>query len=154
VQWRIVTRIDAQMKSFLAGFFEIIPKELVNVFDEKELELLFGGIAEIDVDDWEKHSEYRGYTKDDPVVVNFWKVVRTWDSEKKARLIQFVTGTSRIPVNGFKDLHGSDGPRRFTIERTGHVDSLPKAHTWYFYISVTEIVLIGLIYHRILLLKF
>ncbi|KAJ1542899.1 NEDD4 E3 ubiquitin-protein ligase [Cladochytrium tenue] len=27
------------------------------------------------------------------------------------------------------DLHGSDGPRRFTIERTGTVDQLPKSHT-------------------------
>lgn len=55
-----------------------------------------------------------------------------YDGEKKSRLIQFVTGTSRIPVNGFKDLQGSDGPRRFTIEKTGEVNSLPKAHTWYF----------------------
>jgi E3 ubiquitin-protein ligase NEDD4 len=51
------------------------------------------------------------------------------DSERKSRLLQFVTGTSRIPVNGFKDLQGSDGPRRFTIERTGAEDSLPKSHT-------------------------
>lgn len=91
--------------------------------------MLFGGIADIDVDDWEKHTDYRSYTKDDPVIVNFWKMIRSWDSEKKARLLQFVTGTSRIPVNGFKDLHGSDGPRRFTIEKTGEVDRLPKAHT-------------------------
>ena len=57
-------------------------------------------------------------------------MVSGYDSEKKSRLIQFVTGTSRIPVNGFKDLQGSDGPRRFTIEKTGEVNALPKAHTW------------------------
>ena len=44
-------------------------------------------------------------------------------------MIQFVTGTSRIPVNGFKDLQGSDGPRKFTIEKTGDINALPKAHT-------------------------
>jgi E3 ubiquitin-protein ligase NEDD4 len=32
-------------------------------------------------------------------------------------------------VNGFRELHGSDGPRRFTIEKTGRVDHLPKSHT-------------------------
>jgi hypothetical protein len=47
---------------------------LVNVFDERELELLIGGIADIDVDDWKKHTDYRGYTESDPVVQNFWKV--------------------------------------------------------------------------------
>ncbi|RMZ30951.1 hypothetical protein D0859_04941 [Hortaea werneckii] len=52
-----------------------------------------------------------------------------WDSEQKSRLLQFATGTSRIPVNGFKDLQGSDGPRRFTIEKSGEEGQLPKAHT-------------------------
>jgi hypothetical protein len=56
------------------GFHELIPADLVNVFDERELELLIGGIADIDVDDWKKHTDYRGYTESDPVVQNFWKV--------------------------------------------------------------------------------
>ena len=46
----------------------------MNVFDERELELLIGGIADIDVDDWKKHTDYRGYTESDEVIVNFWKV--------------------------------------------------------------------------------
>ena len=47
---------------------------MVNVFDERELELLIGGIADIDVDDWKKHTDYRGYTESDAVIQNFWKV--------------------------------------------------------------------------------
>lgn len=47
-----------------------------------------------------------------------------------ARLSASQTGTSKIPVGGFKDLQGSDGPRRFTIEKSGDADHLPKAHTW------------------------
>ena len=113
--------------------------------------MLIGGIADIDVDDWKKHTDYRGYTEADEVIANFWKVggtfrsvaasrissltafqcIRTWDSEQKSRLLQFATGTSRIPVNGFKDLQGSDGPRRFTIEKAGETTQLPKSHTWY-----------------------
>ena len=49
--------------------------------------------------------------------------------KSQSRLLQFTTGTSRIPVNGFKDLQGSDGPRRFTIEKAGEVTQLPKSHT-------------------------
>ena len=56
--------------------------------------------------------------------------IRSWDAEQKSRLLQFATGTSRIPVNGFKDLQGSDGPRRFTIEKAGSEKALPKSHTW------------------------
>ncbi|CAJ0646933.1 5706_t:CDS:2 [Entrophospora sp. SA101] len=77
--------------------------------------------------------------KEKTLILNKWclrvnsllnsKCVRSWDSEKKSRLLQFTTGTSRIPVNGFKDLQGSDGPRRFTIEKAGDITQLPKSHT-------------------------
>ncbi|ETS74644.1 putative E3 ubiquitin-protein ligase hulA [Pestalotiopsis fici W106-1] len=129
VKWRIEKRIAEQFQAFKDGFHELIPQDLVNVFDERELELLIGGIAEIDVDDWKKHTDYRGYTESDEVIQFFWQTIRSWDGEQKSRLLQFATGTSRIPVNGFKDLQGSDGPRRFTIEKAGEVGNLPKAHT-------------------------
>lgn len=130
-EWRIQKRVEAQFKAFLSGFNELIPQELINgafrhssrraddsaVFDERELELLIGGMSEIDVDDWMKHTDYRGYQQGDEVVQWFWKAVKGWPAEKKSRLLQFTTGTSRIPVNGFKDLQGSDGPRRFTLEK-------------------------------------
>lgn len=37
----------------------------------------------------------------------FWRAVKTWPAEKKSRLLQFSTGTSRIPVNV-----SLDSPRR------------------------------------------
>ncbi|KAJ5939469.1 hypothetical protein N7466_002603 [Penicillium verhagenii] len=128
-EWKIVKRVEEQFNAFMSGFNELIPADLVNVFDERELELLIGGIADIDVEDWKKHTDYRGYQEQDEVIQNFWKIVRTWDAEQKSRLLQFTTGTSRIPVNGFKDLQGSDGPRRFTIEKSGDPVALPKSHT-------------------------
>jgi E3 ubiquitin-protein ligase NEDD4 len=128
-EWRIQKRVEEQFNAFISGFHELIPADLVNVFDERELELLIGGIADIDVDDWKKHTDYRGYTENDQVIVDFWKCIRSWDAEQKSRLLQFATGTSRIPVNGFKDLQGSDGPRRFTIEKAGEPTQLPKSHT-------------------------
>src|SRR5258708_38374478 len=80
-------------------------------------------------DDWTKFTDYRGYEVNDEVIQWFWKCVRSWPPERKSRLLQFATGTSRIPVNGFKDLQGSDGPRRFTIEKAGDPNHLPKSHT-------------------------
>ena len=80
-------------------------------------------------DDWTKFTDYRGYEMNDEVIQWFWTCVRSWPPERKSRLLQFATGTSRIPVNGFKDLQGSDGPRRFTIEKSGDPSQLPKSHT-------------------------
>ena len=130
-EWRISKRVADQFKEFMVGFSEMIPLELIQIFDERELELLIGGLSEVDVDDWKSNTDYRGYVADDEVIQWFWKCVSNYDQEKRARLIQFVTGTSRVPVNGFRDLQGSDGPRKFTIEKTGSEQSLPKSHTWY-----------------------
>ncbi len=73
-EWRIQKRVEAQFNAFVTGFNELIPPDLVNVFDERELELLIGGIADIDVEDWKKHTDYRGYTEQDEVIRNFWTV--------------------------------------------------------------------------------
>ncbi|EDR11266.1 uncharacterized protein LACBIDRAFT_247319, partial [Laccaria bicolor S238N-H82] len=129
VDYRISKRVNEQFEAFMSGFSELIPQELITVFDERELELLIGGMSEIDVDDWTKFTDYRGYEMNDEVIQWFWKCVRSWPPERKSRLLQFATGTSRIPVNGFKDLQGSDGPRRFTIEKSGDPSQLPKSHT-------------------------
>ncbi|KAK7023720.1 hypothetical protein R3P38DRAFT_2708439 [Favolaschia claudopus] len=129
VDYRISKRVKEQFEAFMSGFSELIPQDLITVFDERELELLIGGMSEIDVDDWTKFTDYRGYEMNDEVIQWFWKCVRSWPPERKSRLLQFATGTSRIPVNGFKDLQGSDGPRRFTIEKSGDPSQLPKSHT-------------------------
>lgn len=127
--WKISKRIQNQFNAFIEGFNEIVPEELITVFDERELELLIGGISEVEINDWMSNTEYRGYSKNDQIIKWFWELVSAWDSEKKSRLLQFVTGTSRIPVNGFCDLQGSDGPRKFTIEKSNNVNQLPKSHT-------------------------
>lgn len=44
----------------------------------------------------------------------------------QSRLQQFMTGTTRIPVNGFEDLQGSVGPQRFTIEMAEDLRGLRK----------------------------
>lgn len=128
-EYRISRRVSEQFESFMSGFSEMIPQELINVFDERELELLIGGMSEIDMEDWKKHTDYRGYTPTDEVVEWFWKCVSSWPAERRTRLLQFATGTSRLPVQGFRDLQGSDGPRRFTVEKLTQSEQLPKAHT-------------------------
>ncbi|BGP29820.1 hypothetical protein JCM10296v2_001566 [Rhodotorula toruloides] len=128
---RLKGRVEAQLEALKRGLGEIVPLKELRVFDEKELELLIGGVETIDVQDWENHTDYRGYTSSDQVVRWFWQAVKSWPAEKRSRLLQFTTGTSRTPPNGFRDLQGSDGPRRFTIEKAvgGGKGALPKSHT-------------------------
>lgn len=128
-QWRFSRGVEEQTKAFLEGFSEVVPLQWLQYFDERELELMLCGMQEIDVDDWERSAIYRHYQRNSKQIMWFWKFVREVDNEKKTRLLQFVTGTCRLPVGGFMELMGSNGPQRFCIEKVGKETWLPRSHT-------------------------
>lgn len=130
VEYRLQTSVEEQMENFLIGFHEIIPKDLVAIFDEKELELLISGLPDIDVHDWQSHTQYVNYSASSVQIQWFWRAVKSFDNEERARLLQFATGTSKVPLNGFKELTGASGTCKFSIHRDyGATDRLPSSHT-------------------------
>ncbi|XP_017022180.1 E3 ubiquitin-protein ligase Su(dx) [Drosophila kikkawai] len=128
-EWRMTRGIEQQTKTFLEGFNEVVPLEWLKYFDERELELILCGMQDVDVEDWQRNTIYRHYNRNSKQVVWFWQFVRETDNEKRARLLQFVTGTCRVPVGGFAELMGSNGPQRFCIEKVGKETWLPRSHT-------------------------
>ncbi|XP_042773191.1 E3 ubiquitin-protein ligase SMURF2 isoform X2 [Leopardus geoffroyi] len=130
VNWRFLRGIEAQFLALQKGFNEVIPQHLLKTFDEKELELIICGLGKIDVNDWKVNTRLKHCTPDSNVVKWFWKAVEFFDEERRARLLQFVTGSSRVPLQGFKALQGAAGPRLFTIHQIDAcTNNLPKAHT-------------------------
>lgn len=67
-----------------------------------------------------------GYHDGHIVMRWFWAAVERFNNEQRLRLLQFVTGTSSVPYEGFTALRGSNGLRRFCIEKWGKVTSLPR----------------------------
>ncbi|KAF2900726.1 hypothetical protein ILUMI_05467, partial [Ignelater luminosus] len=130
IKWRFVERVQDQMNAFLEGFSDLVPLNVIKIFDENELELLMCGIQNVDVKDWKQNTLYKGdYHANHIVIQWFWRVVLSFSNEMRSRLLQFVTGTSRVPMNGFKELYGSNGPQLFTIEKWGTPENYPRAHT-------------------------
>uniref|UniRef100_A0A914YB74 E3 ubiquitin-protein ligase n=1 Tax=Panagrolaimus superbus TaxID=310955 RepID=A0A914YB74_9BILA len=129
VEWRFNRGIEQQTKAFFQGFTSVFPLEWLQYFDERELELLLCGMQEIDVDDWQRNTVYRHYAPQSKQVIWFWQFVRSCDQEQRSKLLQFVTGTCRVPVGGFSELIGSTGPQLFCIERVGKDNWLPRSHT-------------------------
>ncbi|CAH1797217.1 unnamed protein product [Owenia fusiformis] len=130
IKWRFVSRVEKQMQAFRDGINDLIPQNFLTIFDANELELLLCGLQDVDVNDWKHHTAYRGeYGPNHPVIINFWKAVYSFNNEMRSRLLQFVTGTSRVPMNGFAELYGSNGPQLFTIEKWGIPKQFPRAHT-------------------------
>jgi E3 ubiquitin ligase SMURF1/2 len=51
--------IEQQFLSLQKGFHELIPANLLRPFDERELELLIGGICKIDTADWQANTRLK-----------------------------------------------------------------------------------------------
>ena len=60
-QMKMTGAIQKQLQSFLDGFYSIIPKHLISIFNEQELELLISGLPTIDIDDLRANTEYHKY---------------------------------------------------------------------------------------------
>lgn len=133
VNYRFMQGIEQQFAALQKGFTEVVPQHLLKPFDERELELIIGGLGKIDIDDWKANTRLKHCTPETPVVGWFWQIVDSYTEEMRARLLQFVTGSSRVPLQGFKALQGSTGaagPRLFTIHQIdAPTENLPKAHT-------------------------
>ncbi len=125
LNYRLLGRYKEQVNELLLGFYDVIPEPLLTIFDFQELELLMCGLPVIDMDDWMTITDYYssyfpGFGPNHEVCQWFWEVVSEFDQEMKARLLQFVTGSSGVPAGGFRFLQGiGDGGdmcvRKFTI---------------------------------------
>eukprot|EP00435_Cladocopium_sp_Y103_P050430 s62_g15.t1 len=113
---KMTNSVRQQIDAFLKGLHEIVPPELLSLFDDKELELLISGLPDIDIEDLKANTE-------------FWKVLSEFSQEQRAWFLQFATGTSRVPVEGFKGLVGMRGPQKFCIHKAFGPERLPSAHT-------------------------
>ncbi|XP_071320668.1 E3 ubiquitin-protein ligase HECW2 isoform X2 [Trachinotus anak] len=151
VKWRIERGVVQQTESLVRGFYEVVDARLVSVFDARELELVIAGTAEIDLSDWRNNTEYRGGYHDNHIVIRwFWVALERFNNEQRLRLLQFVTGTSSIPYEGFASLRGSNGPRRFCVEKWGKVTALPRAHTCFNRLDLPPYPSFSMLYEKML----
>ncbi|XP_063707232.1 E3 ubiquitin-protein ligase HUWE1 isoform X2 [Culicoides brevitarsis] len=129
-QLKMSGSIRQQLNAFLEGFYDIIPKRLISIFNEQELELLISGLPNIDIEDLKVNTEYHKYQANSIQVQWFWRALRSFDQADRAKFLQFVTGTSKVPLQGFASLEGMNGIQKFQIHRDDRsTDRLPSAHT-------------------------
>lgn len=149
LKYVLLGSIAPQLQSLLTGVFEIVPQELLMVFDYQELDLLLSGIPELDLEDWKAH------TVVDPTLAGhrdlvtwFWEILdENMNNYERSQLLQYITGTGHVPAQGFQALTSYDGRiRPFTLNGVAYSDmAYPKAHTCFnrldlpFYQSKTEL---------------
>eukprot|EP01113_Clastostelium_recurvatum_P041177 TRINITY_DN649_c0_g1_i1.p1 TRINITY_DN649_c0_g1~~TRINITY_DN649_c0_g1_i1.p1 ORF type:complete len:1031 (-),score=234.21 TRINITY_DN649_c0_g1_i1:49-3141(-) len=131
-EWKLKRDCSEQFNKFSEGFYSVIPPDFVRNFSALELEILMCGLTSIDVADWMAHTQYRGFSAGSNVIVWFWEIVTAMDAPQRAGLLQFVTGTVKVPPGGFSALRTAQGPQVFVIQRmpdSNQAQPLPVAHT-------------------------
>uniref|UniRef100_A0A8C1Y3N1 HECT-type E3 ubiquitin transferase n=1 Tax=Cyprinus carpio TaxID=7962 RepID=A0A8C1Y3N1_CYPCA len=126
-QYRLASQVRDEVEHFLKGLNELVPENLLAIFDENELELLMCGTGDINVQDFKAHAVIVGgsWHFREKVMKWFWAVVSSFTQEELARLLQFTTGSSQLPPGGFNTLCPS-----FQIIAAPTHSTLPTAHTW------------------------
>merc|ERR1712094_26015 len=95
----------------------------ISSFTGKELKALVNGKDSIDAAELRAGVKYSGGLKDStPIVQRFWTAFQTMDDAERQDLLRFVTGTCRVPLDGF------DPP--FTLTPSDMDEAaLPMSHT-------------------------
>lgn len=128
---RMTTSIQNQIKAYLDGFYELVSPDLIAIFTPRELELVISGLPDIDVDDLKKNTEYVGWKATDKEIQWFWNIMTSLSRNQKAAFVQFVTGSSKVPLGGFGELQGMRGVQKFSIHKVTNMTkgALMSAHT-------------------------
>ncbi|KAG8230516.1 hypothetical protein J437_LFUL010036 [Ladona fulva] len=158
--------VEKQFKAFRHGFQMVTDESPLNLlFRPEEVEQLVCGSRNFDFNELEEATEYDGYTDDSPIIKYFWEIVHSMSLESKRKLLQFATGSDRVPVGGLSKLklviarNGPDsdrgrqetggGDRAFALETLALLSTivwkfssvfqkLPTAHTCFNVLMLPE----------------
>jgi E3 ubiquitin-protein ligase HUWE1 len=140
--FKLTGAIVDQLNAFLSGFHELIPRELISIFSPEEMELLMCGLPDVDIQDMKANTDYVGWGPHplaNQTIQWFWQLMSELDQQEKALMLLFVTGTSKVPINGFAGLQGMNGAQKFSIHNSGSTfDKLPTAHTCFNQLDLPE----------------
>lgn len=113
ISWLTDRSIRRQYQAFEKGFLTVLNKRALSLFTPSSLQNLVEGIQEIDIEGLEKTARYDdGYGPEHKTIRDFWGIVRVFSPERKRQLLEFVTASDRVPVNGI-------GSIMFVIQRNG-----------------------------------
>ncbi|KAL2839602.1 hypothetical protein BJY01DRAFT_250414 [Aspergillus pseudoustus] len=98
--------VQAQVEAFRTGFSQVFPYSALQTFTPSELVMLFGRAEE----DWtietlmDSIKADHGFNMDSRSVRNLLQTMSELDTQQRRDFLQFVTGSPKLPIGGFKSL--------------------------------------------------
>uniref|UniRef100_A0A1I8B182 E3 ubiquitin-protein ligase n=1 Tax=Meloidogyne hapla TaxID=6305 RepID=A0A1I8B182_MELHA len=139
--WRLVEGVRSEMEAVRRGFRLVINKDSLRIFSSDEMELLFCGSAENDERIWSKSALQHalrpdhGYNYDSAQIKWLITMLCSYKHEKRRRFLQFVTGSPRLPIGGFRGLNPPLTVVKKTATCVKNEEELPSAMTCYNYLK-------------------
>jgi hypothetical protein len=116
--WLTDKSIRPQFEAFAQGFYTCLDRTSLSIFTPEALKTVVEGIQEIDIAELERHARYEGgFGAGHRIIQDFWSIVHQFPAEKKAQLLEFVTASDRVPVNGISSI-------MFVIQKNGVGDAV------------------------------
>uniref|UniRef100_A0A1B6I391 E3 ubiquitin-protein ligase n=1 Tax=Homalodisca liturata TaxID=320908 RepID=A0A1B6I391_9HEMI len=104
--WYLVEGVSRQMESFREGFEVVFPLSQLSMFYPEELDAVFCGHPT----GWDMKTLMEscrpdhGYTADSKAIRFLFQILSEYCPQEQRDFVQFVTGSPRLPVGGFKSL--------------------------------------------------
>ena len=122
------------IKEIICGINTIFPVDYLKIFTSDQLGLLINGTPFIDTEDWRMNTIYKNYNDYDTVIIDFWDIISNkLSQEELSNFLLFCTGSSRVPIGGFKSLESNRGQiSKFEIVKTEYYEgkkNFLRAHT-------------------------
>ncbi|KAI5199560.1 hypothetical protein E4T39_06156 [Aureobasidium subglaciale] len=122
-KWVMDWSIRPQFNAFAKGFYSVMNLRPLTLLNADQFRNLVEGYNHLDINALQQAATYNHYTATSPVVCWFWEVAKAYPQEKQKQLLEFVTASSRVPVNGAASL-------TFIIERSdAETSALPGSST-------------------------
>ncbi|XP_034024048.1 E3 ubiquitin-protein ligase TRIP12 isoform X2 [Thalassophryne amazonica] len=155
VYWTLNEGVSRQFESFREGFESVFPLHHLLYFYPEELDqLLCGSKSET----WDVKTLMEccrpdhGYTHDSRAVRFLFEVLSSFDAEQQRLFLQFVTGSPRLPVGGFRSLNPPLTIVRKTFESTENPDDfLPSVMTCVNYLKLPDYSSIEIMREKLLI---
>ena len=125
VFWLTDKSIRPQFEAFHKGFLTCLDATALSMFTPEALREVMEGHRNIDIDELERTATYDDYEKTSDYIRQFWQVVRSFSPDQHRQLLEFVTASDRVPVNGLESI-------QFIVQKNGDDDTrLPSSSTCY-----------------------
>lgn len=139
--WYLIEGVTKQMEAFKEGFNSVFTSSHLKLFYPEELQQLFCGST---YKSWdfnmlvESCKTDHGFTHESKAIRHLFEILSSYNAEEQRKFLQFLTGSPRLPIGGFKSLIPP-----FTIVRKNTTDSdnpncLPSVMTCVNYLKLPD----------------